>query len=68
MPLPFILMFSFILGIVATYAEPSILTLRGAAGYIRPWSAPLLFLLLPYLLLPLLLLLALLLFLLLFPL
>jgi len=45
-PLPLILLFALLLGAVATFAEPAILALRAAAGRVRPWSTPLLFLLL----------------------
>ena len=46
LPLPLILLFALLLGVVATYAEPAILALRGAGGHVDPWAAPLLFLLL----------------------
>jgi hypothetical protein len=41
--LPVILIFSFILGIGATFAEPAIGVLKAAGMTVRPWSAPLLF-------------------------
>ena len=44
--LPLILLFSFILGIGATYAEPAIGVLRATQSFIKAWNAPLLFLLL----------------------
>jgi hypothetical protein len=43
---PFILVFAFILGVGATLAEPSIGVLRAAGNSIKPWEAPLLFLML----------------------
>lgn len=43
---PNILIFAFILGIGATFAEPSIGVLRAAGNSVRPWDAPLLFLML----------------------
>ncbi|MFP4162415.1 MAG: DUF1538 domain-containing protein [Chitinispirillaceae bacterium] len=44
--LPLVLMFSFVLGIVATLAEPAIGILRTAGSAVKAWDAPLLFLLL----------------------
>jgi hypothetical protein len=44
--LPVILGFSFILGMGATFAEPAISVLKAAGSSVRPWDAPLLFLLL----------------------
>jgi hypothetical protein len=44
--LPIILLFSFILGIGATYAEPAIGVLRATQSFVKAWNAPLLFLLL----------------------
>jgi hypothetical protein len=41
-----ILSFSFILGLVATFAEPAIGVLREAGSSVRPWEAPLLYLIL----------------------
>lgn len=41
-----IIVFSFIIGIGATIAEPSIGILRTAGSFIKPWDAPLLYLLL----------------------
>ncbi len=45
-PLFFILLFSFIIGIGATLAEPAIGILRSAGAGVKAWDAPLLFLLL----------------------
>lgn len=48
-PLALILVFAFLLGLGSTFAEPAIGVLRAAGASIRPWEAPLLFLLLnPY--------------------
>ena len=44
--LPVILVFAFILGIGATFAEPAIGVLKAAGSSVKPWEAPLLFLLL----------------------
>lgn len=44
--LPVILAFSFILGMGATFAEPAIGVLKAAGSSVKPWEAPLLFLLL----------------------
>lgn len=44
--LPTILVFAFILGIGATFAEPAIGVLKAAGSSVKPWEAPLLFLLL----------------------
>ncbi len=44
--LPVILIFAFILGIGATFAEPAIGVLKSAGSSVRAWDAPLLFLLL----------------------
>ncbi len=44
--LTLILPFAFLLGVGATFAEPAIGVLRAAGAAIRPWEAPLLFLLL----------------------
>ncbi|MDY0161911.1 DUF1538 domain-containing protein [Desulfobotulus sp.] len=44
--LPVILLFAFALGLGVTFAEPAIGILQLAGGFIRPWDAPLLFLLL----------------------
>jgi len=44
--LPVILMFAFILGLGATFAEPAIGVLKSAGSSVRAWDAPLLFLLL----------------------
>ncbi len=44
--LPFVLFFGFLLGIVATFAEPSLGVLRVSASTIKVWDSPLLFLLL----------------------
>ncbi|HPY15829.1 MAG TPA: DUF1538 domain-containing protein [bacterium] len=41
-----IIIFSFILGVGATLAEPSISVLKAAGSFVKPWDAPLLFLLL----------------------
>jgi hypothetical protein len=41
-----IIIFSFILGVGATLAEPSISVLKAAGAFVKPWDAPLLFLLL----------------------
>lgn len=41
-----ILIFAFILGIGATFAEPAISVLRAAGSSVKPWEAPLLFLML----------------------
>ncbi len=41
--LPVILVFSFILGVGATFAEPAIGVLKAAGMSVRPWNAPLLF-------------------------
>lgn len=41
-----IIVFSFILGVGATLAEPSISVLKAAGSFVKPWDAPLLFLLL----------------------
>jgi hypothetical protein len=44
--LPVILVFSLILGIGATFAEPAINILKAAGSSVYPWNAPLLFILL----------------------
>ena len=44
--LPVILLFAFILGLGATFAEPAIGVLKSAGSSVTPWDAPLLFLLL----------------------
>ena len=44
--LPVILVFAFMLGIGATFAEPAIGVLKAAGSSVKPWDAPLLFLLL----------------------
>jgi len=44
--LPVILVFSFILGVGATFAEPAIGVLKAAGASVKAWDAPLLFLLL----------------------
>lgn len=44
--LPVILLFAFILGVGATFAEPAIGVLKSAGGSVKAWNAPLLFLLL----------------------
>ncbi len=44
--LPVILIFSFILGMGATFAEPAIGVLKAAGSAVKAWDAPLLFLLL----------------------
>jgi len=44
--LPVIIIFSFILGVGATLAEPSIAVLKAAGAFVKPWDAPLLYLLL----------------------
>lgn len=44
--LPVILIFSFILGVGATFAEPAIGVLKAAGSSVKAWDAPLLFLLL----------------------
>ena len=44
--LPVILLFSFILGVGATYAEPAISVLKASGSFIQAWDAPLLFFLL----------------------
>ncbi len=44
--LPVILIFSFILGMGATFAEPAISVLKAAGSTVKAWDAPLLFLLL----------------------
>jgi hypothetical protein len=41
-----IVVFSFILGVGATLAEPSIAVLKAAGSFVKPWDAPLLYLLL----------------------
>lgn len=41
-----LIVFSFILGLGATLAEPSISILKAAGSFVKPWDAPLLFLLL----------------------
>ena len=38
--------FSFVLGFGATYAEPSIGILKASGSFIKPWDAPLLFVML----------------------
>lgn len=43
---PVILIFSFILGVGVTFAEPAIGVLKAAGSFVKPWDAPLLFLLL----------------------
>ncbi len=43
-PLLPILIFAFILGLGATFAEPAIGVLKASGSYIKPWDAPLLFL------------------------
>ena len=45
-PVVLILLFAFVLGISATFAEPAISVLRAAGASVTPWNAPLLFLLL----------------------
>ena len=44
--LPVILIFAFVLGMGATFAEPAIGILKTAGASVKPWEAPLLFLLL----------------------
>ena len=44
--LPVILVFAFVLGMGATFAEPAIGILKTAGSSVKPWEAPLLFLLL----------------------
>jgi len=44
--LPVILIFAFILGMGATFAEPAIAVLKAAGSSVKPWEAPLVFLLL----------------------
>lgn len=44
--LPVILLFAFILGLGATFAEPAIAVLKSAGSSVEAWDAPLLFLLL----------------------
>jgi hypothetical protein len=44
--LPVILIFSFILGMGATFAEPAISVLKAAGASVKAWEAPLLFLIL----------------------
>jgi len=44
--LPVILVFAFILGMGATFAEPAISVLKAAGSSVKPWEAPLMFLLL----------------------
>lgn len=44
--LPVILIFAFVLGLGATFAEPAIGVLKAAGSSVKAWSAPLLFLLL----------------------
>ncbi|NQU05155.1 MAG: DUF1538 family protein, partial [Calditrichaeota bacterium] len=44
--LPVMLIFAFILGMGATFAEPAIGVLKAAGSSVKPWEAPLLFLLL----------------------
>lgn len=44
--LALMLLFAFLLGVGSTFAEPAIGVLRAAGSAIRPWDAPLLFLLL----------------------
>lgn len=44
--LPTILLFAFILGVGATFAEPAISVLKAAGSSVKAWDAPLLFLLL----------------------
>jgi hypothetical protein len=44
--LPIILVFAFLLGVGATFAEPAISVLKTAGSSVRPWEAPLLFLML----------------------
>ena len=44
--LPVILLFAFILGLGATFAEPAIAVLKSAGSSVKAWDAPLLFLLL----------------------
>ncbi|OGJ89499.1 MAG: hypothetical protein A2487_06325 [Candidatus Raymondbacteria bacterium RifOxyC12_full_50_8] len=44
--LPVILLFSFILGVGVTMAEPAIGILKAAGSFVTPWDAPLLFLIL----------------------
>ncbi len=44
--LPVILSFAFVLGFLATLAEPAIQVLQAAGSAVKPWEAPLLFLLL----------------------
>lgn len=46
MKLPVILAFAFILGMGATFAEPAISVLKAAGSSVKPWDAPLLFLML----------------------
>ncbi|HOV15645.1 MAG TPA: DUF1538 family protein, partial [Spirochaetota bacterium] len=41
-----ILIFAFIIGLGATFAEPSIGILKASGSFIKPWSAPLLFVIL----------------------
>ncbi|KMQ52650.1 Permease of the major facilitator superfamily [Chitinispirillum alkaliphilum] len=42
-PLVYVLIFSFVLGLGATLAEPAIGILRAAGAAVKPWDAPLLF-------------------------
>ena len=44
--LPLMMVFAFILGVGATFAEPAIGVLQAAGSSVKPWDAPLLFLLL----------------------
>lgn len=44
--LPIILLFAFILGVGATFAEPAISVLKAAGSSVKAWDAPLLFILL----------------------
>ncbi|MGI6394255.1 MAG: DUF1538 domain-containing protein [bacterium] len=41
-----IIVFGFILGMGATFAEPSIAVLKAAGAFVKPWDAPLLYLML----------------------
>lgn len=45
-PVIAILLFAFILGLLATFAEPAISVLKTAGASVTPWNAPLLFILL----------------------
>lgn len=45
-PLPVIMFFAFALGVGATFAEPAIGVLRVAGSSVKPWEAPLLYVLL----------------------